>query len=381
VAVLASAITMFGNCAGRRAYMQVGATRHYPNLFVGITGETAKGRKGSATDPVEDIMRMANTVWAEGRIQSGLSSGEGVINEVRDDILVPDKEGNMQVQEPGVKDKRLQIIEGELAQALKVMKREGNTLSPTLRNAWDGKTLKTMVRHSPLRATAPHISIIGHITRTELIRYLTETETANGLANRFMFFLVRRSKKLPFGGEWHAVDVAPVVRKIARALDDLPEESHPVKMEFHETARPAWEEAYDILTEDQPGLFGAVTARAEAQTLRLAILYALADGLLYILPRHIGSALAVWQHAEASARLIFGDTIGDLDADKVLDALRGAGDEGMTRTEVSSLFGRNKKADELERVRRVLVEAGRATVTAEKVPGSSKLVEKWRAAL
>jgi hypothetical protein len=29
------------------------------------------------------------------------------------------------------------------------MKREGNTLSPMLRNAWHGKTLKTMVKHSP----------------------------------------------------------------------------------------------------------------------------------------------------------------------------------------------------------------------------------------
>ena len=45
----------------------------------------------------------------------------------------------MKVVDAGVKDKRLLVQEGELSQALKVMKREGNTLSPVLRNAWDAR--------------------------------------------------------------------------------------------------------------------------------------------------------------------------------------------------------------------------------------------------
>ena len=52
-------------------------------------------------------------------------------------------------------------------------------------------------------------------------------------------------------------------------------------------------EAYDALTEDRPGMFGAVTARAEAQTLRLAMLYALADCSYEIRRTHVESALAV----------------------------------------------------------------------------------------
>jgi len=47
VALLASIITAFGSAVGRGPYMQVGATRHHPNLFCGIVGDTAKGRKGS----------------------------------------------------------------------------------------------------------------------------------------------------------------------------------------------------------------------------------------------------------------------------------------------------------------------------------------------
>ena len=99
------------------------------------------------------------------------------------------------------------------------MKREGNTLSPVLCNAWHGKTPKTMVKHSPLRITNPHVCILGHITTGELVKHLTETAMANGLANSFVWMLVKRSKHLPFGGEWHTVNLQPISREIVGALE------------------------------------------------------------------------------------------------------------------------------------------------------------------
>jgi hypothetical protein len=376
VALLASAFTAFGSAVGRGPYMQIGATRHHPNLFCGIVGDTAKGRKGSTWDPVEDIMHASDRRWTENRIQSGLSSGEGLISEVRDPIATPDKDGKMRTVDAGVSDKRLLVQEGELSQALKVMKREGNTLSPVLRNAWDGKTLKTMVKHSPLRATNPHVCILGHITTSELVKHLTETEMANGLANRFVWMLVKRSKRLPFGGEWHTVNLEPISREIVGALEFATGER---RMGWADDARPLWREVYDALTEDRPGMFGAVTARAEAQTLRLAMLYALADCSYEIRRTHVESALAVWEYAEESARYIFGDAIGDADADKVLEELK-ACEEGMTRTEIRDLFGRNRSGEELDRIMEVLAEAGRIRVTKHRENGSKKPVERWHAA-
>jgi hypothetical protein len=164
-------------------------------------------------------MHAADPRWVENRIVNGLSSGEGLISEVRDPVQVPDKNGHMKTVDPGVEDKRLLVMEGEFALALKIMKREGNTLSPVMRNAWDGETLRTMVKHSPHRATDPHISVLGHITSAELARHLTETEMANGFANRILWALVRRSKSLPFGGEWHTVNLAPISREIVAALE------------------------------------------------------------------------------------------------------------------------------------------------------------------
>jgi len=100
----------------------------------------------------------------------------------------------------GASDKRRLIIESEFAQILKVLAREGNTLSPVVRNAWDGKPLQTIAKNAPVRATGAHIAIIGHITKDELLRFVSGTELANGFVNRFPLIGVRRSQELPFGG-------------------------------------------------------------------------------------------------------------------------------------------------------------------------------------
>ena len=99
-----------------------------------------------------------------------------------------------------VQSKRLMVIEPELAGALSAMERHGNTLSPVIRNAWDGQKLQTLTRASPLKATGAHISTIGHITEAGTRARLSRTEMANGLANRFLFGCVKRSKLLPHGG-------------------------------------------------------------------------------------------------------------------------------------------------------------------------------------
>lgn len=375
VAVLINMLTAVGSAIGRGPYFQIGATRHHTNLYAGIVGATSKGRKGSSWDPPLDIMRNTDPRWAEDRIASGLSSGEGLINEVRDRVVGGDPESGIKVLDAGVSDKRLLVVESEFSQPLKVMKREGNTLSPVLRNGWDGTTLRTLVKQSPQRATNPHVSILGHITIDELVRHLTETELANGLANRFIWVLARRSKSLPFGGEWHEVNLDPITTKLAGALEYGTCE---MRMTWSQAARPKWEEAYEELSAERGGIVGAVTARGEAQTLRLAMIYALAELSEEIKPSHIESALAVWRYAEASARYIFGEIIGDPDADKVLAELKHA-ENGMTRTDVRDLFGRNKSAQELNRIREVLVKAGRVRVSSATEGGSKKPVERWTA--
>jgi hypothetical protein len=113
-------------------------------------------------------------------------------------------------------------------------------------------------------------------------------------------------------------------------------------------ARAIWWAVYPALSEGLPGLLGAVISRAEAQVMRLALLYALLDESDAIKVEHLNAALAVWEYAQASARYIFGSAVGDPIADDILRSLR-ANPEGLSRTDISNLFKRNRDAQTIGR--------------------------------
>jgi hypothetical protein len=373
VAVLANLICAFGNIIGRGAFARVGTTEHHLKLFVGLVGETAKGRKGESWGPVKKAMEDVDPGWVSERVVGGLSSGEGLIYHVRDEVR-GERKGEEVILDPGEPDKRLLAVEGELASVLKVMAREGNTLSPTTRQAWDDNRLRTLTKNSPVKATGAHISIIGHITKAELLRHLSDTEAANGFANRFLWLMVRRSKELPFGGDVPQEELKELSKRLDSAIR-FGRQSRSIR--WGESAREAWAEVYGPLSEGKAGLFGAVVGRAEAQTLRLAALYAGTDESESIEYEHLAAALALWSYAEESARYIFGDATGDPVADDIAEALRAAGDEGLSRTEIRDLFGRHKGADRINQALGLLQKLGR--VHKEDVPTAGRPAERWYA--
>ena len=183
------------------------------------------------------------------------------------------------------------VIEAEFAGALSVMERHGNNLSPNIRNAWDGSILQTMTKNSPLKATGAHISIIGHITKDELRSRLTRTDIANGFANRFLFCVTKRSKFLAHDGNLDNVAMAKLGERFAAAVD-FSRRVGRVKMTNE--AASAWEKAYAYLSAERVGLLGAVTARAEAQVIRLALIFTLLDSKDAIDTDHLDAAMAVW---------------------------------------------------------------------------------------
>ena len=259
---------------------------------------------------------------------------------------------------------------------MKVLAREGNTLSPVIRNAWDGKTLQTMAKNSPLRATGAHIGIVGHITKQELLRHITATELANGFFNRFMVVAVQRSKTLPFGGRLDGDELDRVREQVRLATRFASIAQH---ITFDPHARERWIAAYDELSRGEAGLVGAATARAEAHTVRLALIYALLDCSQVIRLEHLDAALAFWAYSAASARWVFGDSIGDPTADEIWSLARERHD-GITRTEVSNLFSRNKKAREIDRALQALIDAGRLERATIRDPRSDRTLTVWRPA-
>jgi len=370
VAILVQLLVAFGSVIGRGAHYSVEATRHHANEFVLLVAPSAKARKGSSWDHVERIFAEVDPVWAETRLVSGLSSGEGLIWNVRD-TGTGGVSGGADSQ-PGA-DKRLLVLEAEFASVLKMTAREASTLSPVLRNAWDGKTLQTLTKNSPARASGAHVSIVGHITADELVRLLTGTEAANGFLNRFLLFAVRRSKLLPEGGNFEGIDWAPILSRLSTAVEGGRRAG---RLGFDETARRRWWEIYPALSEPSPGLAGAVTARAEAHVVRLALLYALLDGAGQIGPTHLEAAVALWGYAAASARWTFGDSLGDPLADEICRAVLEA-PAGLTRSELRDLFSRNRSSKDIGHALQRLVAAGRVSVERRQERG--RPAEVWRA--
>jgi hypothetical protein len=361
VALLLNSLAAFGSVAGCSSHALVQNDEHPGRLFVAEVGQTSKGRKGTAWSPIKHLFSLVDTDWSRQRVKTGLSSGEGLIFNVRDPSYKQEpikKKGRVvdyqQVMvDPGEDDKRLLVVEPEFASTLTVMNREGSILSAVIRQAWDDGQLSPLTRNNPIKSTGAHISLLGHITQHELLSRLDETSKANGFANRFLWVLVCRSKELPEG----AIIPNEINDRLAdrlRAAVDFARRGGAVRRD--DKAREAWARVYGPLSTGRPGLTGAVTSRAEAQVLRLSVLYALLDCSLTVSIQHLQAALAVWEFAEDSAKAIFGDRLGDPVADRILDALRSAGDTGMSESDISNLFGRNRSADEIERAMRLLTD-------------------------
>lgn len=82
------------------------------------------------------------------------------------------------------------------------------------------------------------------------------------------------------------------------------------RLGFDDAARERWWQLYPALSEPEPGLLGAATARAEAHVVRLALLYVLFEGADRISLAHLDAAVALWDYAARSARWVFGGTLG-----------------------------------------------------------------------
>jgi hypothetical protein len=372
VAILIQTLVLFGNVVGNSAYYRIEADHHHTNLYAVLAGRSAKGRKGTSAGRARSVMKIADEKWLEDRMKGGLSSGEGLIYEVRDEVKKWGSQEQYETIDPGVPDKRLMVTEPEFANALEVMERPGNTLSPTVRNAWDGQILSTLTKNSPLKASNAHISIVGHITEDELRGRITRTDMANGFANRFLFACVRRSKVLPHGGNLADAEIQRLGEYMKKAVAFAKTVG---RVEMTQPARREWETVYPLLSAEQPGLLGAITARAEAQTIRLALIYALLDQKDEIDVPHLRAALAVWEYCETSAALIFGNALGDPIADEIMRALEAAGAAGMTRTAIRDLFGRHRTSDRIGLALSLLLAKKRATMAKSFTDG--RPIETW----
>lgn len=384
VSLSASFLSEFGTMLNRGPHLILDGSYHPLLVWPVLVGQSSKSRKGSAGNRIKTLFKTAAPEWTRGECRGTLSSGEGLTAAVRDpeyrEVQLkgkdrrPTGETVQELVDAGVEDKRLFLVQSEFGTVLKVMGRDGNSLSGVLRDAWDGQDLAPMTKGNPIKATEPHIGLVGHVTKDELLRNLSETEASNGLGNRFLWLLVRRSKELPFSSSPEAQDIEDLASRLGKALT----KGRTIgKIGMTLEARNAWAADYHDLSADRPGLAGALLGRAEAYTMRLAALYAVLDGQRDIDLVHLQAARAFWNYVETSTMLIFGDALGDPLADTILAALRTRG--SLSDTEISNLFSRHTDMQRLGQAKTRLLSLGLAHFDTLETTGRPKVTWKMGA--
>lgn len=323
VAVLVTALGLFGAMVGDNPHVRVGGAKHTARIWPLIIGKTGSGRKGTSWHEARNIAASWGAyaeTYLGHRVVAGLASGEGLIA-----ALIDEDDDTS-----GIAEGRLTIVESEFARVLTAAKREGSTLGPVLRQLWDDGSAATLTKQA-VRVDGAHPIVIAHVTPRELRLRLAESDLAGGTINRFLPVFSERPHLLAH--EPPRADLTDLGTLIgarisdARQLDEISRER---------ATNHLWTEAYAALAEDEPdGPLGSVLARGPAYVMRLALVYALADGSGSIAAEHLLAALAVWDYAAQTARLLFADTVAKTNRDKLAAFIRAAPD-GRTRSDITT---------------------------------------------
>lgn len=354
-AILIQLLVGFGSMVGRGPHWVHESDKHRLNLYLCLVGNTADGKKGTSWGYPRRILTSVDPSWGN-RIIPGINSGPALIEQVADDETT--RTGSFL---RGMPDKRCLMYESEFTRLLAIFARDSETLGMVLRQAWEDDNLAALSKKNPVRATGAHVSVVAHVTPEDLQANLSLNDIANGLGNRFLWVCTKASKKLEGEGrlDWRRLD--PHIEQLKLALEfgqrDIGLDNVP--MGRTPTAQAFWLNQLGVLRKRRPGLLGAILARGPAQVMRLASIYAVLDQQKHIDVDHLKAALELWGYCVRSIDFIFGDRLGDKDADKLLAALEEAGEDGLTQSVIQrKVFTNHKDASSLAVLLRRMVRAG-----------------------
>lgn len=348
VGIFVSLLAAVGVAIGPGPFVQVGNTRHPLLVWPLLFGSTGSGRKGEATNTASLFVGQA-LPWFSAFIAGGLSSGEGLIERVRD-VADEDDSG-------GTEDKRLLVIEPEFASVMARSRREGNTLAAVLRQAWDGGAL-SVLNKTAVRASSSHIAIIGHITPREFRLRLAETELTGGTYNRFFPFFVDRNGKIPLPPGVADKVLAKHAGQLAKSIEQARKVG---RVQLDPGATKLWQNTlYDEFTasDDDDLSWTEFTRRAAPYCLRIGAVHAVMEGQNLISAEDLAAAAALVRYSVASAKYVLDRRLRDPRMDRVRRAIDQAGPRGLGRTEISDLFSRNVAKKVLDEILADLTTAG-----------------------
>lgn len=364
-----------GSEIGRKAHVVVGGRPHHANVLAALVGNTARGRKGTATGIALDVLGRAAPDAANRRVGNGISTGEGLIHRIRDTSVrtirkvVNGEERVTTTEEPGVADKRLLFVESEGGRFCGRIRK--GTLAPVLSAAFDGEDLTIATRHSPLVASKPHVAMLLNVTREVVSKRFPEIEIESGLANRILWVLVDRPRIDPDGGRIPESELDRCAATVGAAIKAA---SGRGEIGLDTAATALWRQEYERLDREQPGRYGQVTARAAVLVRRLALIYAILGQSQVVTSDHLRAALDLWRYCDESAKLLFGDALGNSRARRIYEALLER-PEGMSQEEIrQEVFSKHLTAGDLQDALRELQSFRMIQVLRKTTPGRTATV-------
>lgn len=376
-AVAASALAYLSAAVGRIAYMPIGDDFNHARLFFIHVGRSSRGRKGTSKKLIKMIdktLRARDPALAPQIHSGGLSSREGLVMLIHDGC----KDGKLEF--PPIDDKRLLVMESEFVNVLQQSKRDGNTLSAALRDAWDGVSIKPAVKNNPVTTTDPHITIMGDVTPSELRDSMHKRELTNGFANRFIFFWAEGGKSvaLPPPTPTHVIE--GLTDRIEQVLRFVSADQHGVNdvicMVLDPDARILYEQYYFGELRDRSAgerVTGLLDRRAP-MLLRLSMLFALTDQTKIIEAQHINAAMAWIRYWVDSVKFIFQSAVDEAGAAVISDVAKRIAlyldHHGQaTRTELTKgCFGGHVKKTALDTALDELLTANPPVIEVDTVP-------------
>lgn len=391
VAVASNVLAMFCCAIGRVAFQRIGDATIHARPFLLIVGKSGKARKGTAEHTPREIFRRADALMrqlnsTDDRLRvhaGGLSTGEGVGYAIRDPREADEKTGKG--GDAGVIDKRLLVIESEFANVLAQIKREGNILSSTLRNLWDGRDIEPLTKSTLMTVTRPHVAVIGHITGHELREKSSENDAANGLLNRFLILHVHRPRLVPLPiptPEAVLNDLAARLSSVINAVTaGSPHTNNQVEVTLSDQAAQVWCDLYPQITEDHPGKAGSLMARSEVYARMLAMVFALMDKRTVIEPDDLLTALEWVKYWSESIRYTFltGEQQEGLDEFTAAVLAAVAKQPGITLTELQKVWHRHR-IDEVKKSLETLLNSAPPLVEMRKdgqSPGGGRAAQRY----
>ena len=332
-AILLQALAFFGSRLGRNPRLQWGADAHHGNLFVLVVGDSGDGAKGTGFGIARVLFAKTPdriSDYLASKPLDGVASGQGLLHQMRDPAG----------DDPGADDKRVLCYQAEFGTFLKLASGRENTLSPVVRSLWESGSACSPSKLSPVTVTDAHFTLIGQVTKTELLQLASSVDIQSGLLGRFLLASSRRPRTIVLPKAIRPSDYEDLREQLRGALRTFAE---PTSMALSDCGIEAYSTAHPELVVRRHGHADSLLSRARPHVLRLALVYACSESSKAITARHIHAATAVWRYVVDSTYHAFGRTTGCALADKLCEHLRD-NPKGATRKELIDLLARNTTA-------------------------------------